>query len=104
MRPKLAIIFDIRRQNMLQHLMYKALIEMSDDRTDFISRLFSRRRPATLEANASAAALFWTFENVPTDPEFFLESLQAIKKQLLQRHGFTLSADDQASLEYIAKA
>src|SRR5215831_1930465 len=34
MRPKLAIIFDIRRQNMLQHLMYKALIEMSSDRAD----------------------------------------------------------------------
>src|SRR5436309_3074891 len=26
MQPKLAIIFDIRRQNVMQHLMYKALI------------------------------------------------------------------------------
>src|SRR2546430_14944461 len=49
MRPKIAIIFDIRRQNMLQHLMYKALIEMSSDRADFISRLFSRKRPEGLE-------------------------------------------------------
>ena len=104
MRPKLAIIFDIRRQNMLQHLMYKALIEMSADRTDFISRLFSRRRPATLEANASAAELFLTFENVPKDREFFLENLQAIKKQLQQRHGFKLSAEDEASIEYIFQA
>src|SRR5437773_9582866 len=87
MRPKLAVIFDIRRQNMLQHLMYKALIEMSDDRTDFISRLFSRRRPATSEANASAAELSLTFENVPIDRVFFLENLQPDKKQLQQRHG-----------------
>src|SRR5437773_4088949 len=55
MQPKLAIIFDIRRQNLLQHLMYKALIEISSDRIDFISRLFSRRRPPNLESDPSAA-------------------------------------------------
>src|SRR5215475_1007085 len=38
MQPKMAIIFDIRRQNMLQHLMYKALVETSSDRIDFVSR------------------------------------------------------------------
>src|ERR1700688_1316677 len=32
MQPRMAIIFDIRRQNVMQHLMYKALIEMSSDR------------------------------------------------------------------------
>src|SRR5215467_6066454 len=71
MRPKMAIIFDIRRQNMLQHLMYKALIEMSSDRADFISRLFSRRRPAGLDPNSSTAQLFLVFDNVPTDRDFF---------------------------------
>ena len=29
LKPKIAFIFDIRRQNMLTHLMYKALIEQS---------------------------------------------------------------------------
>ena len=29
LRPKIAFIFDIRRQNMLTHLMYKAIIELS---------------------------------------------------------------------------
>jgi len=36
MQPKLAIIFDIRRQNAMQHLMYKALIETSADRAEFL--------------------------------------------------------------------
>src|ERR1044071_9389653 len=31
MQPKIAFIVDIRRQNMLHHLLYKALIEMSLD-------------------------------------------------------------------------
>ena len=49
LRPRIAFIVDIRRQNMLLHLMYKALIEMSADRADFLSRLFSRPRPAGLD-------------------------------------------------------
>src|SRR5438132_9257941 len=63
MRPKMAIIFDIRRQNMLQHLMFKALIEMSSDRADFVSRLFSRKRPLGLESKSSAEEMFSAFDN-----------------------------------------
>src|SRR5215813_9537478 len=40
--PRLAFIVDIRRQNMLLHLMYKALFELSSNRTEFLSKLFSR--------------------------------------------------------------
>lgn len=36
-------IVDIRRQNMLQLLMYKALFEVSSDRADFLQRLLSHR-------------------------------------------------------------
>src|ERR1700741_5421579 len=45
LEPKISFILDIRRQNMLQHLMYKALIETSANRAEFVSRLFSRPRP-----------------------------------------------------------
>jgi hypothetical protein len=48
-QPRIAFICDIRRQNMLQHLMYKALIEMSADRADLMSMLFARPRPAGLD-------------------------------------------------------
>ncbi len=41
-RPRLAFILDIRRQNMLQHLLYKSIFELSADRVEFLSRLFSR--------------------------------------------------------------
>src|SRR6185295_6888209 len=45
LQPKIAFIFDIRRQNLIEHLLYKALMELSSDRADFLSRLFSRPRP-----------------------------------------------------------
>src|SRR3989441_6535317 len=32
LQPKIAFVIDIRRQNMLEHLMYKALFELSNDR------------------------------------------------------------------------
>jgi len=46
--PKIAFIIDIRRQNMLVHMLYKALFELSPNRADFVARLFSRKRPAGL--------------------------------------------------------
>src|SRR5262245_43778424 len=58
LQPKMAIIFDIRRQNAMQHLMYKALVEISADRADFLSKLFSRRRPEQLGAQSKAEELF----------------------------------------------
>ena len=44
--PAMAFIIDIRRENRNLHLLYKALFELSADRADFVSRLFSRARPA----------------------------------------------------------
>src|ERR1019366_5564667 len=54
LRPKLSFIFDIRRGNLEEHLLYKAIIELSENRADFLSRLFSRPRPAGLDTAASA--------------------------------------------------
>src|SRR5207253_10380675 len=41
-RPILAVITDIRRQNMLEHLWYKALFAMASNRLEYLSLLVSR--------------------------------------------------------------
>src|SRR5215475_5266504 len=82
LQPKMAIIFDIRRQNAMQHLMYKALIETSSDRAEFLSRLFSRKRPENLSSKSTAEELFTAYDSVESDRSLFLETLQAIKKHL----------------------
>src|SRR6185312_8954015 len=43
LKPRISFIVDIRRQNMLLHLMYKAIIERSPTRQAFLARLFSRQ-------------------------------------------------------------
>src|SRR5262252_5696804 len=44
-RPMLAIVTDIRRQNMLQHLWSKALFAMSANRVEYLSLMTSREIP-----------------------------------------------------------
>src|SRR5246127_983280 len=58
LQPKIAFIFDIRRQNMIEHLFYKALFGLSSNRVDFISRLFARRMPRGLSEKSTARELF----------------------------------------------
>ena len=104
MQPKIAFIVDIRRQNMLHHLLYKSLIEMSADRAEFLSRLFSRPRPVGLEASGGAAALFQAFANVTPDSALFAKNLAAVKEQLVGRHKFALTTDDLRTIEYVYTA
>jgi len=104
LRPRIAFIVDIRRQNMLEHLMYKALIELSADRADFLSRLFARQRPENIGPESTPEELFKAFRNVPAELDLFFANLDAIKTQLEERHGFKLSAEDEASIQYIFRA
>ncbi|MGH7524029.1 MAG: hypothetical protein ACREK8_06975 [Gemmatimonadales bacterium] len=100
MRPRLAFIVDIRHQNAVQHLLYKALIELSGTRADFLSLLFSRPRPAGLDSATSVDSLFAQYSAVAPDSVLFYRTLAAVKDQLMQRHGFALSADEQQLLEH----
>lgn len=104
MKPKIAFIVDIRRQNMLHHLLYKALIELSPDRAEFLSRLFSRPRPPGLEPDAGAAALFQAYANAAPDSALFARNLAAVKDQLVTRHKFGLTSDDLRTIEYVYTA
>jgi hypothetical protein len=98
--PKVAFIMDIRRQNLVELLMYKALFEMAPDRADFVSRLFSRKRPAGLSATSSASDIFAAFDSVVPDKPLYDETLQAIRDRLKQR-GFKPVGDDDQKIEYV---
>ena len=99
--PRMAFIIDIRRQNLIQHLLYKAIVEVSVDRGDFLSRLFSRPRPAGLEESATPKVLFDAYHDVAADETLFEKNLQDIEDRLVKRHGFPLTTQDLRGLEYI---
>jgi hypothetical protein len=98
-RPAMAVIFDIRRDNLLLQLMYKAIFELSADRAAFVSMLFSKPRPAGIRAGASAAELFAAFGDLPSDEALHQQNLRSIESQLLDEHRLPLSAEDIAGLE-----
>ena len=54
-RPRIAFIVDIRRQAMIQHLMYKAIFHLSPTRAHFLSRLLSRPLPSAKDFGANAS-------------------------------------------------
>lgn len=95
LHPRMAFIVDIRHQNAVHHLLYKALIELSENRADFLSRLFSRPRPAAATANMSIDSLFALYASVPHDSVLFYKTMDAVKERLMTFHGFELTKDDQ---------
>jgi hypothetical protein len=100
-RPRLAFILDVRRGNLLQHLLYKALIELSADRAEFVSRLFSKLEPPGLGPQTTVADLFRAFAQVPTSEAMYKQGVRAVTEQLVKRHGFPLTPDDLEHLESI---
>jgi hypothetical protein len=103
LRPRLAVIFDIRRQNMIEHLLYKALFELAADRAQFVSLLFCRARPMGLDSTSTITALMDAYGPTPADSALSRRTRTQVKATLA-RHGFTLSGDDLASLDYVYNA
>jgi hypothetical protein len=104
LRPAMAFIIDIRRENRNLHLLYKALFELSSDRADFVSRLFSRPRPAGLPSNASVDDLFKRYEDVPSSHEQYTRNATLIREHLLATHGLPLSPADLVWIDRVFRA
>jgi hypothetical protein len=100
-KPAMVFIVDIRRGNLELQLMYKALFELSQDRADFVSRLFAKKRPEGLTTQSTAKEIFTAFWNQETNDELYNETLKAIGDLLTKKHGFVLSADDLQGIEYV---
>jgi hypothetical protein len=104
-RPRIAFILDIRRQAVIQHLMYKALFHLSPDRAQFLSRWLSR--PLTKDvpsADASINELLAYANKTPADDRTYAQGLAAIRKVIQDEFQFPLTQRDESSLEYVYKS
>jgi hypothetical protein len=104
LKPKMAFIVDIRRGNLDLHLMYKALFDLSADRAEFVSKLFSRRRPATLTARSTPEQMFQAFDAVTQSEALYNDNLKAIDADLVGTHHFALQREDLDSVAEIYRA
>ncbi len=105
LKPKMVFITDVRRGNLHTHLMYKAIFEMSADRADYVSRLFTKKRPAGLTAKSTATELinaYWDQAKTPTGPDSdYKANLQAIKDHLTKKRSLPLPKEDLDGIEYV---
>lgn len=104
LHPSIAFIVDIRRGNLQLHLMYKALFELSADRAEFVSRLFSRSRPSAVSSGSTPAELFEAYSEASPSETLYESNLNAIEQQLVSGHGFALSNEDLQGIAYIYHA
>src|SRR5215475_973162 len=88
LKPSIAFVVDLQRANLLLHLMYKALIELSTDRADFLSRLFARPRPAGVGPDTSAAVMFAAYDAVAMSEALAASTQDAMFDRLTKGHGF----------------
>jgi hypothetical protein len=69
-RPSVAFMIDIRRDNLLMHLMFKALFERSHNRLEFLSRWTGRVVPADVRNwdDAPIERILAVVDSLPADP------------------------------------
>ena len=104
-QPSIAFIVDIRRGNLQLQLMYKALFELSSDRADFVSRLFSRKAPDGLGSQPTAKQIFEAIALSRIERGRSTSgTLKQIETQLSGRHAFPLSADDLKGIAHVLHA
>ena len=99
-RPMLAIVTDIRRQNMLEHLWYKALFAMASNRLEYLSLLVSREMPRPKQ-DASFEQILQAVRNSPANEKLFEKNLAAVKSLLVDKYKLKLSSADLTQIEYV---
>src|SRR5262249_23229152 len=98
-QPALAIITDIRRQNMVEHLLYKAIFDLSASRAEFVAMLFSREVPKDQKSLSTMLAAMRSGKN----EQRYKSNLAAIRNRILEGYGLKLSSKDLEGLEYVYK-
>jgi hypothetical protein len=103
-RPAMVFIVDVRRGNLELQLMYKALFELSADRAEFVSRLFSRRRPEGLHAKSTVGEIFAAYSKEASSSILYTENLKAVEDYLMRKRGLALSKENLEGIAYVFRA
>ena len=100
-QPSLAIIADIRRQNMLQHLLFKVLIEKAKGRYDFLCLLFSKECPQS-DIDLALEEMLRAVGRAPAGD--FEVHLREVERVLIEEYKLALSALDLDKIRYVYEA
>jgi hypothetical protein len=99
-RPSIAFIIDVRRDNLLLHLLFKALFQLARSRAEYLCLLLGRAAPEEPDAwrGADLDRLLDTVEGAGLTPHA-TAALRARVDAVIKGFGFSLSAKDLATID-----
>lgn len=104
-RPQIAYIIDIRRDNLLQHLFFKALFSLARNRVEYLALLFGKPSPEEMrnEETKSIKEIVEYLDSVRSRPERF-EAASAAVRERAKSFGIPLSETDLETITRIHRA
>ena len=98
-RPRIAFIIDIRRDNLLQHLLYKALFAVSSTRVEYLCLLTGRPAPDDPEQwqERSIDDLVSYVDEQSADEDYVARARSAITERIMT-FGLTMTETDVATI------
>jgi hypothetical protein len=99
LRPRWAFIVDVRRDNLLHHLLLNALLAQSDTPMAYLCHLFSRKCPEKAPGGGFEEMVA-AVEGSEPDEDLFEKNLGAAFEHIETRLGFPLDAKDKNVLEF----
>src|SRR6476469_88820 len=104
-RPRIAFIIDIRRDNLLQHLLFKALFEMSRNRVEYLALLTGRAVPndvAKWNRRTITEIVDFIDKSAP-DPDQF-ETTRGVVRTKVRRYGVPVTPAEVETIGHIQQA
>jgi hypothetical protein len=103
-RPKMAIMIDIRRDNLLQHLLFKSLFGRARNRVEYLCEYFGKPFPKTRGwETRSIKELVDYIDSAASDQKLFEKSLKEVRQDV-QKYGIPLSQSDLESIGKVQRA
>ena len=98
-QPELAILIDIRRDNLLLHLLFKAMFEVSRNRMEFLCLLYGRPMPPLLSrwTDSSLEDILTYFDITPGDSAVHARNHTELMERVT-RFGLQLADSDRSTL------
>jgi hypothetical protein len=98
-RPSIAFIVDVRRDNLLLHLLFKALFALSPTRVEYVALLTGRPLPSDIDTwrTAPIDRLVAYVDGAAASPS--VDALRRRVDDAITRTGVPLSAEDRATID-----
>jgi hypothetical protein len=99
-RPRIAFMLDVRRDNMLEHLLFKSLFMMSRNRYEYLLRLFGKAVPADIESwtGRSTSEILAAFADARLDSQT-VSAARRLSNERIGRFGVPLTPRDREMID-----